>query len=196
MRTVLSALILVACLSSAGAFAQPPKPPAQSRPAPAAQPAKPAAPKPAPLPGGMSPDEAGGMAANIRLDVTVTDQSGEAAPIPKVVTVLLADRAFARTRSPFEDRSIAVDAKPIILDGRIRLSVTIESHTSLPPVMQFPGEKTSTSTQDAIRAQELLNWKNSFALLLDSGKPVVAFESSDAATKKKVSVEVKATILK
>jgi hypothetical protein len=37
---------------------------------------------------------------------------------------------------------------------------------------------------------------NSFTLLLQSAKPVVAMETSDAVTKRKMSIEVKATIQK
>ena len=42
----------------------------------------------------------------------------------------------------------------------------------------------------------LINWPNSFSLLLDNGKPMVAFETSDPVTKRKLAIEVKATIQK
>jgi hypothetical protein len=38
-----------------------------------------------------------------------------------------------------------------------------------------------------------INWRNSFTLLLENGKPMLALESNDAATKRKMSIEVKAT---
>jgi hypothetical protein len=41
-----------------------------------------------------------------------------------------------------------------------------------------------------------LNWRNSFTLLLDNGKPVLALESADTAGKRKLTVDVKATVLK
>ena len=85
--------------------------------------------------------------------------------------VMLADRATGRTRGSFEDRSISVDAMPIILDGRIRLQLTVESRGD-----SGPG-KTVDST---------LFWQNSFALILDSGKPVVAFETVGSPDETKV----------
>jgi hypothetical protein len=41
-----------------------------------------------------------------------------------------------------------------------------------------------------------LDWRNSFSLLLDNGKPMLALESSDPARNRKLSLEVKATIVK
>ena len=41
--------------------------------------------------------------------------------------VMLVDRAMGRTRAAFQDRSVAVDARPTIVDGRIRVYLTIQS---------------------------------------------------------------------
>jgi hypothetical protein len=122
-----------------------------------------------------------GQRVNIRLDVSVTDQSEGAATSPKTLMVMLADRAIGRTRGAFQDRSISVDATPIIVDGRIRLDLTVQSRGDAGP------GKTVDNT---------LFWQNSFALLLDSGKPMLAFETLDPATKRKLSIDVKATIVK
>jgi hypothetical protein len=89
---------------------------------------------------------------------------------------------MGRTRGVFEDRSISVDAEPTIRDGRIRVYLTIESRADTGPGKNNP--------------DRTLFWQNSFALLLESGKPMVAFETSDPVTKRKLSIEVKATIQK
>jgi hypothetical protein len=126
--------------------------------------------------------EEGGQPINIRLDVTVTDQAANGGPQPKTLMVILADRAMGRTRAAFEDRSIAIDARPTVADGRIRVNVTLQSE---PARWGPPTERDAT-----------LNWRNSFSLLLENGKPMLALETMDAVTKRKMSIEVKATLQK
>jgi hypothetical protein len=96
--------------------------------------------------------------------------------------VMLVDRAMGRARAAFEDRSIAVDARPILVDGRIRVNLTVLSEG--PPNYSGPPK------------DHTLTWRNSFSLLLDNGKPMLALETTDAVTKRRLSIEVKATIQK
>ena len=155
----------------------------QSKQAPPAPPAAPAAPAPPAPPAPPVDPEQGGLPINIRLDVSVIDQAAQGTPQPKSLMVMLVDRAMGRTRAAFEDRSVAVDARPSIVDGRIRVYVTIQSDAARnfgPPNEQDP----------------TLNWRNSFSLLLENGKPMLALETNDAVTKRKMSIEVKATIQK
>ena len=172
-------IALFVCLSSLTVAAQQPAPP--KPPAPPAVPAAPAPPVPPAPPVDM---EAGGQPINIRLDVSVTDQTAQGVGQPKSLMVMLVDRAMGRTRAAFQDRSIAVDARPMIVDGRIRVSLTIQSeraHTFGPP----------KDTDDYT-----IGWRNSFSLLLENAKPMLALETMDAVTKRKMSIEVKATIQK
>jgi hypothetical protein len=175
-----SCIALFVALSTVSALAQQPaapKPPA-APPAPTVQ--APAAPAPPPPPN-PELDPLRGQAVNIRLDVSVTDQGDAAASPSKTLMVMLADRATGRTRGAFEDRNISVDATPRIVDGRIRLQLTVESRGH-----GIPGKPNEPT----------LFWQNSFALLLDSGKPTLAFETVDPVTKRKLTIEVKATIQK
>ncbi len=155
-------------------------------PAPKAPPA-PAAPAVPPAPPNVNAD-AGGQPVNIRLDVSVTDQAATGVSQPKTLMVILADRALGQTRAAYEDRSISVDARPTIVEGRVRAQLTVSSREP---------QKMPIGPDANLRAPDpLINWTNSFSLLLDNGKPVVAFETSDPATKRKLSIEVKATIQK
>ena len=169
-------IALLICLSSLTVWAQQPAPPK----APAA-PAAPAASTP-PAPPAVDP-EAGGQPINIRLDVSVIDQTPQGVTQPKSLMVMLVDRAMGRTRAAFEDRSVAVDARPMIVDGRIRVNLTIQSDQH--GIRMVQGNENAT-----------VNWRNSFALLLENAKPMVALETMDAVTKRKMSIEVKATIQK
>jgi hypothetical protein len=79
-----------------------------------------------------------------------------------------------RHRAVYEDRSISVDARATIVDGLIRVNVTVRS--------QEP-QNAWVPVQDAApKSDPILNWTNSFALLLSSGKPMVALETMDALT--------------
>jgi hypothetical protein len=175
---------LLTLLLSVSMVAQQPAPP-KPVPAPKVPPA-PAAPAVPPAPPAPAVDpEQGGQPINVRLDVTVTDQGSAGVSQPKTLMVMLVDRAMGRTRAAFEDRSIAVDARPAIVGGRIRVSITVQSDANrnfaLSPEQQF---------------DPTMIWRNSFSLLLDNGKPMLVLETSDAVTKRKLSIEVKATIQK
>jgi hypothetical protein len=179
-------VVLLICLSSltVGTAQQPTPPAPPAAPAAPAPPAAPAAPAPPIPPGPPIDPEQGGQPINIRLDVSVIDQSAQGPNQPKTLMVMLVDRAMGRTRAAFQDRSIAVDARPTIIDGRVRVYLTIQSEASRnfgPPLPE----------QD-----HTINWRNSFSLLLENGKPMVALETMDAVTKRKMSIEVKATIQK
>ena len=171
---------LFICLFSLSLSAQqPPAPPKAAAP-----PKAPGAPAPPGPPGVVVFDpEQGGQPINIRLDVSVIDQTAEGAAQPKSVMVMLVDRAMGLTRAAFQDRSIAVDARPTIVDGRIRVQVTVQSDGTQ---NYLPPEKVDHTTK----------WRNSFSLLLENGKPILALETTDAVTKRKMSIEVKATIQK
>jgi hypothetical protein len=183
-------IVLFICVMSLTLAAQQP-PAAPARPA---MPAVPAAPGPPPPPAPPADPELGGQPINIRLDVSVIDQIGAGVPQPKSLMVMLVDRAMGRTRAAFQDRSIAVDARPTIVDGRIRAHLTIQSERSSPSpfVTVVPGMTASHPEAE----DHTINWRNSFSLLLENGKPMLALETNDAVTKRKTSIEVKATIQK
>jgi hypothetical protein len=168
--------LLVLLLTVSAAAQQPAPAPPKPPPAPSA----PAAPQPTRVSVPVL-----GQSVNIRLDVSVSDQKDALATPPKTLMVMLADGALGQTRGAFEDRSISVDATPTILGDRIRLTLRVVS--SLDRVVVGPGTPQPDTT---------LNWQNSFSLLLESGKPMLAFETSDPTTKRKLSIEVKATIQK
>lgn len=173
MKTSIAIFICLMSISLAGQ--QTAKPPQK--------PAVPVAPStPSPKVPVVDPEQ-GGQAVNIRLDVSVTDQTAEGAAQPKSLMVMLVDRAMGRTRAAFADRSIAIDARPTIADGRIRVLITLQSENSR--FIMNPAERDAT-----------LDWRNSFSLLLENGKPMLALETMDAVTKRKMSIEVKATIQK
>jgi hypothetical protein len=169
------------CLLSLSIAAQQPASP--KAPSPPAAPQAPSAPV-APVTVVPPDQEQGGQPVNIRLDVSVADQAANSALLPKTLMVMLVDRGMGRTRAAFQDRFIAVDARPVIVDNRIRVYVTIQSEATRGFGPPSPSD------------DHTINWRNSFSLLLENGKPMLALETSDAVTKRKMSIEVKATIQK
>ena len=79
-----------------------------------------------------------------------------------------------------------VDAMPIILtDGKVHMRLTLQ-YDVVPPLSPTP---------DAVRLLGT-SIRDSMALILESGKPLVVVQSTDPVSDRKVSVEVKATILR
>ena len=193
-------LIGFVVLCGARAAAQTPTPTPPRAPAPARQPALPAPPAPAPpapvaAASVRSTDfSAGGQTVNIRLDVSISDQAGSTPVKPKVLTLMLADRNSSQLRTNFDDRYISMDARPTIVDGKIKLTLAMSSDNPrvggpLVPVAPAPLPPGQTGGATMV-------WNQSLTVIVESGKPVVVVENSDPANNRKLSVEVKATIIK
>jgi hypothetical protein len=175
---LLAGLIVVGSLSAAAQQPQPAPPPAPARPTVPARGSVPT-PPPGPVVNTLYVDPSlGGQTVNIRLDVAISDQVGPQPSQPKMLTLLLADRSLSQLRTTFQDRNIRLDARPTIVDGKIKLTLTMDS--------QRTGDASSAT----------LNWNQSLTVIVENGKPLVAVENSDPANNRKLAVEVKATILK
>jgi hypothetical protein len=129
--------------------------------------------------------------ANIRLELTITDQRGTATPISKTVTMVIADRNNGRIRTSGDVRTPAgyrpvtlnVDGSATMLrDSRVHVVVTLEFR---PTISEGASEESTTPSIS-----------ESISVILDDGKPLVVSQSADPHTDRKVRVELKATILK
>jgi hypothetical protein len=136
-------------------------------------------------------------AGNVRLELVINDQTGSAAPIRKVMTLLVAERAQGRVRSGGEFYRAGTDQAPGggyipvtlnadahvvgISNERVRVSITVEYM----PAMSGP---------EAAHRRNQLN--QSVELVLISGKPMLIVESADPISDRKVSLTATATILR
>jgi glucose/arabinose dehydrogenase len=114
-----------------------------------------------------------GQVVNIKFDVTITDQAGATESAKKTLTLLAADRqtGYIRTTGVNEKGQVRlnVDARPQILpNGSIRAMVSLE----------YP-----TISQQV-------------TVILEPGKPQVVTQTADPLSDRKVTVEVRATVLK
>jgi hypothetical protein len=154
-------------------------------------------PVPAPLPPpgrGDLPLEAArkirGKDVNVQVEITITDQSGTAAPDRKVVTLLAADQTMGRVRANAHAQQanvgmvgteLNVDARPIVMDNdRILLELTLEYS----PLRQSPVTQQPTNLNEQI------------SVILQNGKSLTISQAADPVSDRKMTVEVKATVLK
>jgi hypothetical protein len=187
--TTLVAVLLTAALAAAQekpAKPAPAKTPASEKAAAKEAPAKPVKEFPEGLP------------VNVRLEITITDQRGDAAPIVKTVTKTVADRSWIRIRTG-ADVQTKLGFRPVVLNI-----------DSFPRVIPVPGTQTPSNK---LRVELTLDYRpvageadseksttpsinEQLTIILEDGKPMVISQSADPATDRKVRVEAKATILK
>lgn len=138
--------------------------------------------------------------ANVRIEVSITDQTGSGAPAKKVVSMLAGDRQNTNIRSSasipvkspggsfnYRNVTINVDARPTIAqkDGnRIVLNLGLEY---LPR---------SGGGQEEMEAGMASLTERMNGLILESGKPMIISQAADPTSDRRVTVEVTATILR
>ena len=133
-----------------------------------------------------------GQLINLRLEFTVTDQIGTAPPVRKIITMNVADGESGRIRTNAEvfrkNTSptivpLSVDASPEIEGARIRLRASLEYQLLKDaPEPDLPAGKTSIT--------------QSVTAILNDGVTTILSQSADPLTDRKVTLEVKATIVK
>jgi len=150
-----------------------PRPP-QGQPAPAPTPAAPPPPR-----------KPRGRDLNVQIELTISDQLGTAAPDKRVVSMLIADGVSGRIRST-DNPNLAmlnVDARPEILDNdRVVVEIGIEYRP-------LAAEGTAPAKRPAPLNEQL-------TVILQSGKPLMVSQAADPIGDRKMTVEVRASILK
>ena len=178
--------------------------PAPSTPAPAIPPPQGRGEQPSPAKAEpKAVKEPVGQPVNIKLEITITDQAGPE-PAKKVVTMLLADRAVGSIRSngvqriPSEGNypvSINVDATPTLLtDGNIRLNLGLE-YQPRPSPSSSPSPSPSPSDQMLTRAR-MSTLNERLSIIVQDGKPILISQAADPGSDRRITVELKATVVK
>ena len=123
---------------------------------------------------------------NVRLELTIADQTGGSEPIRKTVALIVADRQRGSIRSSGLVRTqgrtvLNVDASPVVMNASlVRVMLGLEYTPRLPEGQPV----TETSLIEQI------------SVLLEPGKPLVISQAADPATERRVTVELRATISK
>src|SRR5947207_2284303 len=150
-----------------------------------APPVPPAAPPP---PAGIPAPRRENQSTNIRIEVTVTDERPNVAPIKKTVSIVTGDglNGSVRSQTGYQapgagggNAPFNVDVTPIILaDGKIHTRLTLQYDVVPPPLTS--GEQTTVTAR-------LLGTsiRDSMALVLENGKPLVVVQSTDPVSDRK-----------
>jgi len=134
--------------------------------------------------------------ANVRIEVTISDQRGSEPPVSKAVSLVVADDGNGMVRAATEapvgtgananvmDRlPLNIDANPKIVGNKVRLRMSLEY-----ALMDRSGTEGTRFSK--------LELKKRLDLVLDDGKPLKVSESADPVSDRRVTLEVKATILR
>ena len=127
---------------------------------------------------------------NVRVEFTLIDQQTGVPTVNKTVMLTTSNRQWGRIRSQITSRiyggaPLNVDARPTVTqDGRISLELTIE---------YSQGRNSEVEANSDKIVQVSIN--ESLTALLENGKPLLVTQSADPISDRKVTVEVKATIL-
>jgi hypothetical protein len=161
-------------------------------------------PEPAPLP------------VNVKIEVSITDQSGTNPPAKKMVSMIVGDRQRNSIRSSasvavksavFSKPAGATESTPANVPGFTytyrNVTINVDAHPSivqkeptrlmLELVIQYQ-PKSGGGQEDLEPGMASLN--ESMSLILDSGKSMIVSQAADPTSDRKITVEVTATILK
>ena len=184
MLNKLLSTLSVAVLLTGPAGAQEPRPPQQPTP-------KPAEATPAPR-----PPEPAGQPVNVKLELTITDQAGPGEPSKKVITMIVADghngfirsKGYQKQAEGFREVIMNVDARPVIMrQGGVRIDLGLEYS----PMTSAP-----TAPAGAANEGGRSNLNQRIAFMIEAGKPLIVSQAVDPLSDRRITVELKATIMK
>lgn len=136
---------------------------------------------------------------NVKIEVSITDQTGTNPPARKVVSMIASDRSNTNVRTSasvpvkgiggnfnYRTVTINVDARPaIVAKEPSKVLVTL----GLEYVPKVAGNAEEIEPGMASLGERL-------AVILESGKPMVVSQAADPTSDRKITVELTATILK
>ncbi|MDO8834902.1 MAG: hypothetical protein Q7V01_04870 [Vicinamibacterales bacterium] len=136
-----------------------------------------------------------GQLINVKVEFTITDQLGTKPPIKKTMTMVVADTESSRIRTNANYKitrpdgsttwgraPLSVDVSPSVEGNKVRVEFSIE-YSAVDEAV------TTGATGEATVSERLV-------AVLESGIPMVVAQSSDAVSDRKITVEIKATILR
>ena len=130
----------------------------------------------------MTPKKIRGRDVNVQVELTITEHQGSAAGEKRVVSMIVADAAFGRIRSTAsQDVKLNIDATPTLIDNdRIALELTIEYIPVTP----------EGATRRPAGLLEMLT------VILQNGKPMLISQAADPTIDRRITAEVRATVMK
>lgn len=126
---------------------------------------------------------------NIQVDVTITEHIGKAQPTIKTVSAVALNESGTRIRSGTHRIELNVDVSPKLrAQGQIVLGLTVQ---------YSPRGGTGVEGGGAGDERGIIPSLNqSLTILLQDGKPLIVSQSADPSGDRRVTLEVKATVLR
>src|SRR5262249_18244199 len=186
LKKLVFMIVAVALAATASAQQTPKKEPAKEstkKEAPA---------KPAPEPPGLP--------INVKIDVSITDQTGTAAPAKKVVTMLTTDRQSNSIRSTASvpvktSGGPSFNYRNVTSNGVAGPTIVTKQSTKVLVAFGLEYLPRSAGGAEGLEpGRPQLNER--LSLVLESGKPMIVSLAADPMSDRKITVEVTATILK
>jgi len=140
-----------------------------------------------------------GRPVNVKLDLTITDQIGPGEPSKKTVSMIVADRAVGNIRSiaNTERATLNVDATPQIQqNGSVRLQLGLEYN---PRQGSRGGEKQGPDgaiINPVPRDNNGSSLNQRVTIVIEPNKPLILSQAADPLSDRKITVEVRVSILK
>lgn len=124
---------------------------------------------------------------NVKLDVKISDSITPDAQHGKTITVMCLDGNSSQVRSQSGEGLINIDARPMIRpDGRIYVQLILEYRPDLPAQPGAPaGAPHPTGA-----------FSESLNLLVADAKPIIASQTADPRSDRKVTIELTASVVK
>jgi hypothetical protein len=139
----------------------------------------------------------------VRVEATIRDDRPGSNVVTKVVTVVVADGEEGRVRTVVVPKGahpapLNVDVRPHVQsNGRILVRLALQYDLGPGPSEEAAEALPSGVTQAVVFAPaDRSSVNETVAVVLEDGKPMIVTQSADAVTDRKVTVEVKATVVK
>jgi hypothetical protein len=145
------------------------------------------------------------LPVNVKIEVSISDQTGNNPPAKKVVTMIASDRQPTNVRS-----SASVPVKASTMGPQVAsytyktVQINVDARPAIVPKepnkisLNFGLEYLPTSRVSDQEGTEpgLTSWNERLSVILESGKPMVISQAADPTSDRKITVEITATILK
>jgi len=151
------------------------------------------------------PGRAFGQPVAVRIELTITDQVGTAVPTKKTISMLAADgeqasvRSTNRTKDGRYSAQFSIDAKPMLVQAQDKIRMDLSLAYDLAEVPIALGDKVAAAVTVADKDAPqpwTTNLMEKIGVIVDNGKPLIISQSADPRTDRKVTVEIKATVVK
>lgn len=147
----------------------------------------------------VRPQQRGGQPINIRLDLTIADELTTGQPSKRTVTMIVADRQSGSIRSTGNQvqARLFVDASPQLLsNGQILVILGLEYNPQQPVLDKEASQGPFAGVPQMPPSTGGSSLNQRITLVLHPDKPLVISQAPDPVSDRKISVEVRATILK